>query len=526
MKRWVCILLPVLILGSLIGWRFVQKRSDEAAMGQQRGARMKGPASVALAPVQIRDIISTFECMGSAEAPIGVKIAPKITGRIMTLDLHEGDRVKKGQVLVRIDSSDVEAAVQQQMAAVAEAQYRLAQAQIAQNPTDVGINSQIIQQKSNVASAKADYNQVKTSYAAQIAATNANITDASSKIENAKATLRSAQANLDNAQTKHDRIVSLYKKGFIAAQDVDDAKAVVAVQKSQVEIAQGQINSATAQREALQQQLNIVKAKEKSDIAASKAKLAQATASLEYAQANTSQKSAYRQSIAALKASVAAAQASLRSAEAKRNDTVLVCPLDGYVTGRYSDPGAIASPSQPVLEVQFVKQIWVTLPVPEEVCAKIHIGQPAKLVFDTFPGRTFSASIVQINPSANVQNRQFTVRAILSNSDNLLKPGMFAHASIETDRIRNAVVVPREAVQRDREGTFMMTVGPDRKAKRIPVTPQAEDDKFVSIGDALRPGQKVIVMSAMPVKDGQTVMSGRRNGPKRGGFGKGFSRSN
>ncbi|MCX6344796.1 MAG: efflux RND transporter periplasmic adaptor subunit [Armatimonadetes bacterium] len=508
MKRWLGVILPVFLLGSLIVWRLDQKRAENADQGQQRGMKMKGPAVAAMARVEVRDIVSTFDATGSVEAPMSVKIAPKITGRIEMLSVQEGDRVKKGQVLVKIDSSEVEANVQQQMANVAEAQYRLAQAQMNQNPADVAVNTQISQQKANVASAEADYNQTKKSNDAQLAAAVANLSDAQSKIENAKASLRGAQANLANAQTKFDRIEGLYKKGFIAAQDVDDANAALTVQKSSVDIAEGQQNSAIAQKESVQQQMNVVKAKGAADIAASKAKLAQANAALEYAQASTSQKSAYRQSISALKASVTAAQASLRSAQAKRRDTVLISPLDGYVTGRFSDPGAIASPSQPVLDVKFIKQVWVSVPVPEDVCAKLHIGQPAKISFDSLPGRPFDASVLQINPSAETASRQFMVRVILSNKDNLLKPGMFAHVSIETERIKNALVVPREAIQRDKDGAYVMTVGSDNKAKRCPVEPQAEDADFVCIGNALQPGVKVITMSAMPIKEGQIVSAG------------------
>ncbi|MEN6371809.1 MAG: efflux RND transporter periplasmic adaptor subunit [Armatimonadota bacterium] len=522
MKRWLSIVLPVFLLGSLVSWRLVQKRAQNAAQSQQMGARMKGPVSVALGKVEIKDLSSTFDAMGSVEAPMSVKIAPKTTGQIEYLDVHEGDRVRKGQILVKISASDVEAQVQQAMAAVAEARYRLAQAQMTQNPTDVSVNTQITQQKSALASAVADYEQARKSADAQISAAQANLKDSESKIANAKAAVNSAQANVDNAQTKFDRIQSLYEKGYIAAQDVDDAKAALTVQKSNLEIANGQLRSTFLQKDAVAEQLNVTKAKAASDTAAAKAKLTQTKASLTYATANTSQKSAYRQSIAALRASVDAAVAGLRSAQSKRQDTVLRSPLDGFVTGRYADPGAIASPTQPVLAVQFTKQIWVSVSVPEDVCARIHIGQPSKLSFDAFPDKTFEASVIQINPSADSMSRQFTVRVIMANPNNKFKPGMFAHVSIETDHVHNAIVVPREAVLTDRDGKYLMTVEADKTAKRIPVTPQGGDESFINIGSALKPGDSVITMSSMPVKDGQMVKTGSPRG--KGGHG-GFEKA-
>lgn len=522
MKRWLGIIIPLAILATLIGWRLNQKNIENAAQAEQKSARMNSPAVASTAVAQVRDIISTFEATGSVEAPMNVKIAPKITGRIEMLQVREGDRVRKGQVLVRIDDSDVEAQVQQAMANLAEAQYRLAQAQLNQTPTDVAVNTQIRQQKAGVSSAEADYQQVKESYKGQLAEAEANVSDADSKIENAKAAVNSALANLNNAKSRYNRIHNLYKQGFIAAQDVDDAQAAVTVQESAYDIAQGQLNSTNAQKDAAQQRLNVVKSQGKADIEAARAKAVQARASLDYAKANTSSKTAYRQSIAALKASVEAARAGLKSAEAKRQDTVLKSPLDGFVTGRYADPGAITSPTQPIIAVQFINQVWVTIAVPEEVCAKLHIGQPASIRFDAYPGKNFTASIVQINPSADPQSRQFSVRVILSNSGNMLKPGMFAHVSLETDRVKNALVVPREAVQRGPEGASITLVGTDSSAKRTPVVVGSQDDKFVQILDGLKREDKVVTMSAMPVKDGQKVISGKgkwgrggRNGGRR-----------
>ncbi len=524
MKHWRRVLILALIagLGLLIVWRITQKSAEVAGQKAQRAARMKGPALVTLAAAQVRDISQTFEATGSVEAPLSVKIAPKITGRIDYLVVHEGDRIRKGQVLVRIDSTEVEANVQQAMANLAEAQYRLAQAQMTQNPTDVGIATQIRQQKASVATAEADHVQTRETLKAELVAASANLSDANSRVENARASVNGAMANLENARTRVQRLGVLLEKGYVAAQDFDDAKAALTVQEAALEIAQGGLKSAVAVREAAEQQVKVVKSKGDADVAASHARLLQAKASLEYAQANTSQKSAYRQSIAALQASVDAARASLKSAQSKRRDTVLTSPLDGYVTGRHADPGAIASPTQPILSVQFMRQVWVSAAVPEEVCSKLHIGGPAPVRLDAFPDRTFSASIIQVNPSADPDSRKFTVRAILSNPGGLFKPGMFAHVSFETDRISGATVVPREAVQRDKSGAHVITIDRSSKARRKPVVTDGEDDRFVSVGDSLRPGQKVVIMSATPIKDGQSLVSGADK--PRGGSGAGGSR--
>jgi len=577
--RWLYAVIPVLLLGGLITWRLQQKIVQTQAQAEQMKMRVKAPASVELAAVAVHDVVKTFTATGSVEAPLDVKIAAKITGRINYMTVQEGDRVRKGQVLVRIDPTAVEATVNQQKAALAEAKYRLAQAQLTQAPANVQVNTQIRQQQAAVDSARADYAQVRQNYESQLAAAAAAVSDAQSKVEsakaavenaqtgiesaktnvesgkasmeNAQASITSVQANLDNANTKLTRILDLYKQGYVAAQDVDDAKAAVAVQQGAVDVAKGQFKMATAafnvqkaavdtalgqlkvataaynstvsQKQSAEEQANIVKTKGKADIEAARTRLQQAEAALEYAKANTAQTPAYAQSLAALRASVDAARASLALAESQRADTILSSPLDGVVTARYMDPGSMAGANQPIIAVQFVHQVWVTIAVPEDVFARIHFGQPATVRFDSLANQTFTGSIIQMNPAADPQGRQFTVRVILDNAKNLFKPGMFATVSIETQHVPHAIVVPREAVQQDAHGSggaYVMVVDAQNVAHKRPVITGATDDAQVQILSGVQLKEKVVTMSARPLREGAVVSSGEgkgRRGGKRGG---------
>src|SRR5207244_9816728 len=69
--------------------------------------------------------VHTYEGVGNVESPADVRIGSKVTGRLVYLQAREGDRVARGQVLARIDSSQVMAAVNQQQAVVASAQANL-----------------------------------------------------------------------------------------------------------------------------------------------------------------------------------------------------------------------------------------------------------------------------------------------------------------------------------------------------------------------------------------------------------------
>jgi RND family efflux transporter MFP subunit len=512
----------VLILGSLITWRLMVKRTEAAGMATQRQARAHATPQACIAPVEQREIQSVFTATGTLESPMNVKISSKISGRIEYLMAHEGDRVSRGQVLVRLDGSQIEADVRRQEAAVAEANYRLAQAQISQGPTRVSVSTQIKQQTASLASSKADLNQVDKNLASQIAAAQANVADLDSRItsaqagiSNAKANINRVQATLNNANTKLNRILDLYKQGYTAAQDVDDAKAEVAVQQATLDAAQGQLQSAQAalesviaQKRAAEQQVNIVRTKGEADIEAARQKVNQSSASVEMARANTAQNPAYTQGLQALRASVAAARAQLASTRAQRSDTVLTSPLEGYVTSRLADPGGLATPGQPLLVVQFFKQVWVNVAVPDQVSAHMRVGQPLTVTLDALPGQTFTATVVQINPSADPQARQFTVRAALENPAGSFRPGMFANVSIVTEKVVGALAVPREAILHDAAGEYVNAVDAQGSVHQTRVTTGLADEKYVSITQGLQVGQQVVTLCAVPLKEGQAVKSG------------------
>src|SRR5689334_18861448 len=126
MKRWILILLMFAVILGLVGWRLAAKTGEARMLADGRAAAAKAAPPVTVAPVVARDIVRTFTGVGTVEAPFSVKIAPKVSGRLDYLQVREGAEVKEGEVLARIDPSQIQAQLSAQQAAVAEAQARLA----------------------------------------------------------------------------------------------------------------------------------------------------------------------------------------------------------------------------------------------------------------------------------------------------------------------------------------------------------------------------------------------------------------
>lgn len=515
-------MIPILVLFGLIGWRLSINKQEKVTQEKTAQARKSALPNVNVAPAVTRDIVHTYEGIATVDAPYNVRIASKVTGLLTYLQVREGDTVKVNQVVARIDPSEIEAQVRAQQAAVAEAQQRLAQAQFTTNPTNVSVATQIRQQGAAVNSAQANFSQTEQNYNAQVATAQAGVTDAQGRvasanaaIANAQAGIRSAQANLNNAQVRYNRTYDLYKQGFVAAQDVDDAKTQVDVQKGALEVAQGQLtsaqaarDSALAQQHSAENQVSIVKTKGKADIEASRAAFRQAQAGLDLARANTAQRPAYQANLAALQAVVNAAQAQLRNAQALLSDTALRSTVNGSVTARNADPGTVVTAGQPILNIQATQQVYATTSVPEDVSRHIYAGMRATATFDALPGRTFTGPITQINPAADPQSRQFTVRVTLDNPHNLIKPGMFGRVQIETQRTHSAVVVPREGVKTSPKGTTVTVVDAQSVAHVRPVQTGDSDTAGIAITQGVQAGENVVTLSFSPVKDGQKVATG------------------
>jgi len=517
------IVVPAVLLAVGLGMRYRDIQANSAKMTGDQSKRKNAPLRAETTVVGPKRLVKTLDLVGSVEAPLIVRLSPKVAGRILDVTVREGARVEANQALVQIDSTEVEGAVLQQRAALAEAQARLAQAQIGLGATDTSIQAQIRQQQAGLTSADADLNQQRQALGAQAAAADALVTDAAAKVAsaesqvaNAKADLNTAVANRDNATARKKRADSLLEQGFISKQDQENATTSLAVAESGVAGAQTRIDgansalrSAEAQLASAKNQARITKSKAAADVTAAAARKSQAEAARDVARANNSQSDAYRQNLDALRATVAVAKAELAQAEARRADTTLRTPIAGIVTKRSADPGTIASTGTEVLVISSLDPILVAVPVPVEQSAVLKQGMSIPVTFDAVPGKTFTGAVTEINPAADATTRQFTVRIRLANPALELRPGMFARVSLVISESDAAVYVPRESVRQVKGQSTVFVVGADGVVKAVSVDLGAEDATGYEVKSGLNAGDKIVSLAYAAPKDGQKLASGK-----------------
>lgn len=548
MKRWIVPIIAVVVLAVLIGWRIAGYRQGLAQQQTQRIAMRSRPMTVAAATVGYHDMSQGISAAANITSPLTVHVASRVAARILQVTVHEGDPVRVGQVLIRLDPSDLQAQLLQSEAALAGARSRFTQAQIGQAPTTTAVNTQIVEARAALQSAQhrlkqAKYGASPTSSQVQTAIAQAQadveaaqagyqqaVASANDEIASAQQSANEAKATWQNARAFADREGQLAGKGYIAQQDVDTARTQESVSHSQYLGAM--------------QQISLVQAKVAADTKVAKAKVDQAKAALSYAKANTAQNLMSDQNIQALQQAVDQARASLQAAEAQRAQvpeyrqnlaalqqavdqaqaqaqfarvqlsyTVIRSPVDGFVLTRNSDPGAMAPASSlaanPLLTLVAIRTVWVEIPIPEYQSAQVRYGQLARVSVDALPGRTFTGRVIQITPGANPQSRDFTVRVELPNPNYLLKPGLFAHVYILTHSRPHVLSVAREAEQTDPSGQTFAWLVQNHVVHKQRVEFGMVGDRYVEVKSGLQPGRQVVVLSQPGLREGTKVRIGK-----------------
>ncbi len=149
-------------------------------------------------------------------------------------------------------------------------------------------------------------------------------------------------------------------------------------------------------------------------------------------------------------------------------------------------------------------RVKVKIDVVERDLPKIKIGQEAKIRMDAYPEQIFKGKIWKISPVVDLKSRTAPIEILVPNLKHLLKPGMFARVEITTKESKDTLIIPRDALMKEEDSTFVFVVK-DNQALRKEVTTRMRQENLVEIKDNLNVGEEVIVMGKTRVADGTKV---------------------
>lgn len=195
-----------------------------------------------------------------------------------------------------------------------------------------------------------------------------------------------------------------------------------------------------------------------------------------------------------------AARARLRNWEihasgggASGNSVVFSAPADGIVLEKAAVEGMRFAPGMPVYRIADLSSVWVLADVYEQDLARIAPGQPARVGIDAYPGRHFDARITYIYPTLNAATRTTPVRLELSNTDGLLRPGMFAHVELLTGGDAARLTVPDSAIIDDGQRRIVLIAEGEGRFRPQVVETGLRSRDHVEILAGLEGDERVVV---------------------------------
>lgn len=221
-----------------------------------------------------------------------------------------------------------------------------------------------------------------------------------------------------------------------------------------------------------------------------------------------------RSTVQQLTAQIAADQAAIDNAQTQLDYTAIKSPISGVVGLRQVDLGNIvnAATQTGIVTVAQVEPIAVIFTAPEEQLPAIMAAQavaPLKVIAMTTDGKTPLAegTLAVINNQVDTTSGTIRLKAVFQNKDHALWPGQSVSTRLLVKTLKDATVVPDDAVQHSTDGLYAYSVDQNNKAvlKKIKVG-QSIDGRSV-IDEGLSPGQRVITGGQYKVSPGTLVTS-------------------
>lgn len=152
------------------------------------------------------------------------------------------------------------------------------------------------------------------------------------------------------------------------------------------------------------------------------------------------------QSAAVNRENYKSAQASVKVAESNLAACTLRSPITGYVLTRQYSTGDFASTGSVAVTVIKTNPILLNARIPEGHEQEVRPGLDATLRVPSYPDRTFSGAIRNINPALDATSRALTADILIPNRDGSLRPGMFGSAVIQLPTKQQTLWIPSAAV--------------------------------------------------------------------------------
>jgi HlyD family secretion protein len=300
--------------------------------------------------------------------------------------------------------------------------------------------------------------------------------------EQLEANVRESRANLAAAEAAAQSAQAAYERNLVDAEGPDVPFLMSAADRAQQLFHDGLISKAVLEdaQKAYQMGLN-------------KQMSAQRNAAMSKAE------------VAKAKAQVAQAQAALEHAEEDLRYSTITSSMDGIVLSRDVEVGdavssilVLGSQATLVMTLGDTSEVYVKGKVDEADIGKVYLGQPVRIVVESFKDKKFTGKVTKISPLGQEKDNvtSFEVRVSIQNASGELRANMSANAEIILEEKHNVLLIPEGALLYDKDRNTTVEL-PDLKAdngrRKVAVKLGITNGVKAEIASGLQEGQKVVL---------------------------------
>jgi membrane fusion protein (multidrug efflux system) len=188
---------------------------------------------------------------------------------------------------------------------------------------------------------------------------------------------------------------------------------------------------------------------------------------------------------------------------AQLSKTSIRAPFSGRIGLRNISTGAYLTPIIPIANLVSINPVKITFSVPEKYTSMIKVGTDITFTV-AGTSRIFKATIYAKEPSIDVSTRTLVLKARSSNEEGYLLPGTFANVNLPLEVIKDAILIPSEAVVPVLKGK-QIYISKNGKAQTIDIQSDIRTDEDVLVSSGLNVGDTVIISVIMSLKNGAPV---------------------
>ena len=484
------------------------------AAGCSAAKTVEVAAAISVETVAARSgsIESAIEVTGVLVPANTATVSSKMSGAVLEVNGEVGRQVSVGDVMVKLDTKELDAQLQSAQAALDSARSQSEIAEVGVKTAESGLDATQAAVDATQAAVDDQIEAARVALnSAQVGLSSAN-TALLSVQKQSDLQLEQAQNNLDTAQKNHDRVKPLYDSQFISQSDMDAANtALTSAQtaydltaqaaKTALENAQAAVDSAKARYDS---------AKVQYDTASGSAAQGQLTAingqlTAAQGQLNIARKQYDVSSTSTIKN----AEAAVNAINVQLQNALITAAINGIIVNKNVNPGEIAVAGAPLFTLADVSRLKLKGTVSQDALLYIKQGEPVGVTVDIYPDRIFDGVVDSLGPIAVSTGSYFPCEIAIENADLSVAAGLSARASIGITGDSGRVIAPNAALSESGSQAFVYVVADGAAHKRDVVT-GLKNDAETEILHGLEQGEFVAVSNTGALFDGMPVTEARR----------------